>query len=401
MRKKRWRLRRRWPVVLTVVFLLLMAGAAGAYYVSTGRVPSPLVPGLGAVPGRTNILLLGTDARVGEPSQRTDTMILCSIDPASRQVALLSRPRDTRVALPGHGMDKINDADVYGGPDEAMSVVGNLLGVDVNYYVLVNFNGFKDIVDTLGGVTIDVKSDMYHYDPMDGGIYTIDLKKGVQLLDGTKALEFVRFRDDPTGDIARTERQQEFLTALVKKMMSTSSLTKLPALVPEVMRYVHTNLPLPMVLSLARTAADMSNLQVVHQTLPGYFLTVDGVSYWGVNPAQARQVTAAVLNGRTTSQVVLAAPPAVSQVTYPAQGTSGTTVLARGATGAGGQGGVSGGVYGAFGGQTAVQPSGIDSGNAGSVPGQGLQAPGGGRMGVPGARVTISPGPAQAGSGVQ
>ena len=376
-------------MALTVIFLLLMAGTAGAYYVWTGKPPSAFVtgPSSSSPSGRTNVLLMGTDARAGEPSQRTDTMILCSIDPASRQVALLSIPRDTRVDLPGHGLDKINDADVYGGPDEAMAVAGNLLGVDINYYVLADFNGFKDIVDTLGGVTVDVKSNMYHYDPMDGGIYTIDLKKGVQVLDGTKALEFVRFRDDALGDIDRTARQQEFLTALVKKMMQPSSLTKLPALAPEVMRDVHTNLPLAMVVSLARTAAGIDNLQVVRQTLPGYFATIGGISYWVVDPDQARAVAAAVLNGRTTARVVLDTPPGVSEDTYAAPK------------------GVTGSTYGSPPKQGVPPAATPDNGNTGSGPAQGSLAPGGDKglpaagATVPGARVTF--GPSRTGPGVQ
>lgn len=326
-RKRRWRLKRKWPLVLFAVFLLA-AGTLFAYYVSTGQVPNPGVPGLTSAPGRINVLLMGTDARVGDPSGRTDTMILASVDPATDQVALLSVPRDTRVDLPGHAGDKINDADVFGGPQEAMSVVSGLLGVDINYYVLTNFNGFKDIVDTLGGLTIDVKSNMYHYDPMDGGIYTINLKKGVQHLDGVQALEFVRFRDDALGDITRTERQQTFLVTLLKKMLQPSSLPKLPQLAPEIMHNVQTNLPLTKVLTLARLAANLSNLQVAHQTLPGSFLTVNGISYWSVDPNRAKQVAAEVLNGQAPGQVVENTPPVVNQSTYgPSQaaGVAGAT----------------------------------------------------------------------------
>lgn len=328
MRKRhfRWRLNRKWPALL-LALLLLSGGTAGAYYLSTGRSPVAMVTG-GAPTGRINVLLMGTDARQGEPSQRTDTMILVSIDPATKQASLLSIPRDTRIDLPGHPGDKINDADVYGGPQEAMSVVGGLLGVNIQYYVLTNFVGFKDIVDTLGGLTVDVPYDMYHYDPMDGGIYTINLKKGVQHLDGTEALEYVRFRDDPTGDIARTKRQQTFLVALLKKMMQPSSLTKLPTLMGEVWGNVQTNLPLTEVLSLVHLIPDMKGLQVVNQTLPGYFETVDGVSYWGVDPGQAKQVAAQILGGQPTGQVVETPPAGVSQVTYtppPAVGVTAQT----------------------------------------------------------------------------
>jgi LCP family protein required for cell wall assembly len=128
--------------------------------------------------GQLDLLLLGTDAREGEAAGRTDTIILASIDTEKGQVFLLSVPRDTRVNIPGYGWDKINSAFAYGGPEMTTRVVSSLLGVPLRYYVLVDFNGFKRVVDTLGGVTIDVEQDMYHEDPEDNRAYQIDLKKG-------------------------------------------------------------------------------------------------------------------------------------------------------------------------------------------------------------------------------
>jgi len=254
-------------------------------------------------PERLNVLLLGIDARKGETMARTDTLILASVDQKSKQVALLSIPRDTRVNIPGYGMDKINSASVYGGPELTTKVVSQLLGTSIKYYVLVNFSGFKDIVDALGGITYDVEQDM---DKSGEGIH---LKKGVQHLDGDKALQYVRFRDYPLADIERTQHQQKFLMALGREMLQASTIPKLPRLVTEINRYVKTNLPATDLLKLASSASkNMENGNFVAQTLPGRLLDINGGSYWGVDPAEARQVLAKLFKGETETNVVLTTP---------------------------------------------------------------------------------------------
>jgi len=147
------------------------------------------------------VLLLGTDSRPGETVGRTDTIIVARVDTAENRLSLLSIPRDTRVNIPKHGMDKINSANVYGGPTLTARVVSDLIGMPVQYYALTNWESFKEMVDTLGGITIDVEKRMYYYDRADGPEYIIDLQPGVQRLDGRKALQYVRWRNDALGDI--------------------------------------------------------------------------------------------------------------------------------------------------------------------------------------------------------
>lgn len=269
----------------------------------------------GSLPGgvssggkRLNVLLLGIDARQGETMARADTLILASIDQKSKQMTLLSIPRDTRVNIPGYGWDKINSATVFGGPDLTMKVASDLLGIPIKYYVLTNFSGFKDIVDALGGVTLDVEQNMYHWDDEDGGIYEINLKKGVQRLDGDKALQYVRYRDYMMGDIDRTKAQQKFLVALAKEMLQPSTITKLPRLIPEINRYVKTNLNVSDMYTMASAARNLENANIVTQTLPGRPLDIDGGSYWGVDPVEARQMVARLFNGEITTNVVLTTP---------------------------------------------------------------------------------------------
>ncbi|GAB4259910.1 LCP family protein [Thermincola ferriacetica] len=249
---------------------------------------------------RLNVLLLGIDARKGEKDARTDTMILVSIDKETRKIAMLSIPRDTLVDIPGYGKSKINAANQIGGTDLAVDVVENLLGVDIPYYVKTNFEGFKDIVDTLGGVTIDVEKRMYWRD----GKNTINLYKGVQRLDGNKALQYVRFRHDALGDISRTERQQKFLMALADEILQAKTIVKLPKLLPQIFSVVDTNFGFKDIFFLTRVASSLSPDNIVAQTLPGTFYNYKGISYWKADEEKTKLVLADMFKGVTTAAVV-------------------------------------------------------------------------------------------------
>lgn len=229
---------------------------------------------------RTNILILGVDARPGDEHARSDTMILASIDPKLDKVVLISIPRDTRVKVEGTSLDKICAANFVGGPEYAMEAVAGFLQTEIDYFVEMDFNGFKDIIDTLGGVTINVPQRMYKPEE------DIDLYPGEKRLNGREALAFVRYRDYSLGDIQRTSQQQEFLKALAKEVLQPRTLTKLPKLVDQVSDYVTTNLKLGDMLKMASWAPGFDADSIITQTLPGYFYEVyddDGFlmeSYW-------------------------------------------------------------------------------------------------------------------------
>lgn len=315
-RRKKRRLKRKAPFIILCLLLAALFGGGYLWARNYLEQPGPYSPESGGdIPGqRLNVLLLGVDARRGEENNtRTDTIILASVDTKSNRLSLLSIPRDTRVNIPGHGWEKINSANVFGGPKLVMQTVSDLLGIPVKYYVLSNFSGFKDMVDALGGVTIDVERNMYHYDPEDGGAYAIDLKKGVQRLDGEKAIQYVRFRGYENGDIDRTQHQQKFLAALAGEALQPASIPRLPRLIPEIMRYVHTNLGMGDLLVLAKAARGPENMDIVTQTLPGRAININGGSYWGVDPAETRLLVARFLKGETFTNVVLNTPfsPAV------------------------------------------------------------------------------------------
>lgn len=259
-----------------------------------------------------NVLLLGSDARPHEKIGNTDTIMVAQVSP--ERIALLSIPRDTRVEIPGKGMKKINSAARYGGPELTAAVVSDLIGQPVHKYALVRWDGFIRIVDILGGVTVDVPKDMY-YDSADGEKYIIELQKGRQRLNGREALAFARFRHEALGDIDRSGQQLALMKSLVEQAKQPGTLLKLPWLVPQLYKNVETNLDLQEILVLARAGSNLKNVAVVTQTLPGYFLNLNGLSYWGVDPDLARQVARNLFTyGKTTTQVVLEPPLEERQV---------------------------------------------------------------------------------------
>lgn len=279
---------------LTLLFL-------GAYYLM--RTPLDQFKGVSAEPqtrlianpvkrpaDRINVLLIGTDSRPGDSSGNTDVLMLASIDNLHKRIELMSIPRDTRIAYPHGGTGKINQSLNLGGPQLTIQLVENLLQQPVDYYALTHFSGLVNIINTIGGLQVNVKERMY-YNTGDQQWNLINLRPGVQTLDGTEALGFVRFRHDALGDIGRTERQQEFLAALSNKLLRPDTVSKLPTLVRQFWSTIDTNMSALEVSDIAAKARSFQNYQVIHETIPGSFHNPDpqianDQSYWEVNPEQ-------------------------------------------------------------------------------------------------------------------
>ncbi|HEX3012073.1 MAG TPA: LCP family protein, partial [Syntrophomonadaceae bacterium] len=246
-----------------------------------------------------NILFMGIDARDTKSNSRSDTMIVASINTKTKKVVLVSVPRDTRVkTLTGRSV-KINSINYTGGPEAACKEVSKLLDLSIDHYVVTNFYGFGKIVNTLGGVHIDVDSDMYHADPVNPEL-AINISKGYQYLNGKEALAYVRYRGGPTADIGRTQRQQKFIKALAKEMFKPATIVKLPKLIPEIEENVHTNIPVSDMLYLAKMAKDFDKPNsIIAQTLPGYPYTEpsSGASYWEVDKEAAHGIVAKLFKG--------------------------------------------------------------------------------------------------------
>lgn len=229
---------------------------------------------------RVNIMLMGVDER-NKDVGRSDTLMVASLDSAQDTVSLLSIPRDTRVKIKRHGYDKINAAYAYGGEELSQSTVESLLGIDINHYVIVNTHSFVDLIDALGGIDIEVEDRMQYEDPWDddGGLI-IDLKPGMQHMDGKTAVTYVRYRD-AEGDAGRVRRQQRFMRACLDKLTDPSIVMKLPDVLNEARKVVKTDLSIGEMIEIAQTLkiADESEDGLKTGIVPGRWLYINGVSY--------------------------------------------------------------------------------------------------------------------------
>ncbi|NHN34234.1 hypothetical protein G9U52_31000 [Paenibacillus sp. S3N08] len=238
---------------------------------------------------RVNLLILGGDSRGLKQNEvpRSDSLIVASIDPVTKKAHLFSIMRDTYVKIPGYGEDRINAAYALGGPNLTMKTVGDLLGIPIQYYVYTDFKGFIALVDAIDGIEMDVEKDMKYSDSEDGPEYDINLKKGLQHLNGTTALQYVRFRHDAMSDFSRTERQRNFIQAVVKKMQSTSSLLKLPWILSSIDPYIETNLSTTDMIKLGSLGYEAKTEGMTSQQIPPFELLqekkVGGADVIGVN----------------------------------------------------------------------------------------------------------------------
>ncbi len=221
-------------------------------------------------PTGMNLVLLGADSS-GDASARSDTIMLIHVDPEEDFLSILSVPRDLRVNVPGHGAQKMNAAYTFGGAALVIRTVQDELGVDLDHYVEVDFNAFKEITDALGGVYVDVDR---RYD--DG---KIQLDPGYQLLDGLNALRFVRTRHDTNIDFGRMQRQQRFISALREQAMGWNLPLKLPTLIKSLFGNVTSDLSANEFIKLAYWAVGLGGDRMKMASMPAGVGTVDGISY--------------------------------------------------------------------------------------------------------------------------
>ena len=227
--------------------------------------------------GRFNILLMGEDDVEG--SRRSDTILFITIDIDDKNMRVISLPRDTRVLIPHHGVQKLNHAFAYGGPDLVRATVEKYLGQQILYYVLVDYDSFPEFVDMLGGVEIDVQKRMRYIDR--AGKLDINIKAGPQVLDGKTALHYVRFRKDALGDIGRIQRQQQFIKALIKKAYDPRVIIKFPELAAQAMKIFKTDMSPTLAVQLAGFVQnELGRERIFVSMLPGEPVMIDRLSYW-------------------------------------------------------------------------------------------------------------------------
>ncbi len=234
--------------------------------------------------GAKNYLFLGVDERgdVKNFKGRTDTIMILHIAPWGKKDLLISIPRDTKVNLPDHGTNKINAAYVYGGEEMLVNEIYELTGIPITKTMLVNFEGFKSVVDALGGVYITVDEPMH--DPLSGS----DFEPGTHLMDGEQALAFARDRKSAMGDFDRVDRQKYLINEIFKQKFNVSIIGKAPQLLNILDEDTKSDFSTIDFITLG-TILFFSNKDFERITIPGKTATIDGISYVVVDAAQVKE----------------------------------------------------------------------------------------------------------------
>jgi LCP family protein required for cell wall assembly len=263
-----------------------------------GMVPIPTIPDGQALPtaiptseilansDRVNILVMGIDRRPGEPFiSRTDTMMLMSIDTELLTASILSIPRDLYVIIPGIGRDRINTAFVYGsagnnpagGAELAKQTVEYNLGVPVHHYVMVDFNAVTQGIDAIGGIDVNVPTEIYDptFPNMDYGYDPLYVAAGLQHFDGSTALKYARTRHQD-NDFNRARRQQQVVMATRDKVLGLGigeMIDQAPTLFQQLSQSFRTDLSLNDVVGLGRAASEIPNENIRNEVIDHNYVT--------------------------------------------------------------------------------------------------------------------------------
>ncbi len=279
--------------------------------------------------GKVNALVVGVDST----ASLTDTIMVVSYDLDNNSINVLSIPRDTRMYV-GSRYQKINTAysiskgGKKNGINGTIDAVTRLTGIPINYYAEFSFDAFRETIDALGGVYVDVPQNMKYTDPAQD-LY-INLQKGYQLLDGEKAEQFVRFRRYPMGDIDRVAAQQTFIKAVAEQKLNASIIPRLPELFKALQKNLKTNITASVVARYVSNLSDLTGDSVHMHALPGESNSTDyGASYWIADMSQlkmlieqtfgydASKITIHSADGKSISKDVKIASPTPSETPKP------------------------------------------------------------------------------------
>jgi len=216
------------------------------------------------------ILLVGADKRTGWETGRADTIMILRMDVKNKALHLLSVPRDSRVKIRGRGMDKVNHSLAYGGAPLLIDTVEDYTGVEINYYMQVDFEGFSEMIDAVDGVYFNVDESWGNWARIPQERY------GYHKRDGREALALLRLRDYPDGDFTRIKHQQQFMREALKQ--AEYSYTDIPKLASLAASHTKTNIEMGEMLSMGRALIG-NDFKLQTATIPGKAGTRGGISY--------------------------------------------------------------------------------------------------------------------------
>jgi polyisoprenyl-teichoic acid--peptidoglycan teichoic acid transferase len=318
---------RRIGLAVLVLFVLLVAWTVASYLAfrsgmqeANERLPRTVEASLAAQEGMlasnpSLIMLLGTDgdrSAARQDFRRSDSILLVRTDPARNRLAYLSIPRDLRVDIPGHGTNKINAAFQLGGPALTMRTVRALTGLQPNHVVLVDFDAFKEVIDALGGVTIDVPKPILsnRFDcpyPTEARCQEWQgwrFAKGEQEMSGKRALIYSRVRenrlDAAENDLTRGERQQAVVEAMTDQIVSLKTFVRLPFIGDDLVKPLTTDLSAGQLLQLGWARFRANDGRSLHCRLGGEPQTIGGESV--LVATEENTATIAMFTGRSAAQ---------------------------------------------------------------------------------------------------
>ena len=295
---KRVKKKRKRPILRRLLFLALLlflcvGGYIGYVFYQTFAAANESYDDLGREKSRlrdyavsisndpVSILLLGVENySSGGKGGRSDTLMVATFNPEDQKMKLLSIPRDTRVEIPGKGLNKINHSFSKGGKELTVETVEDFLNIPIDYYATVNFDGLKNIVDIVGGVTVDVPFD-FTQNSDDPKAEKLEFFEGPMKLDGRYALAYARMRlQDPENDIGRNERQQQVVKAIIDKIASAGTLLKVDKLTNEVGKNVETNMRVTELLGFYQKYSGFNTENIETVKLEGVGEYINGTAYW-------------------------------------------------------------------------------------------------------------------------
>lgn len=253
------------------------------------RLPSP-------ESGRNfNFMIIGNDARRGEFS-RSDALLVGAYNFERNEALIFSIPRDTYVEIPGYGYDKINHAYAFGGASLLAETIEDYLGLPIEKYASLNFNGFIQLVDLVGGVPMNVEKDLIYHNHSNTSEYPINIKQGYQTLNGKDALGYARFRKDAEGDFGRNKRQQELIEGLTGQMINANLVGRIPDMIDILGYNLKTNFTIDEMTSYIIDITRKGNLSLEFDSLSGKGTKINGIYYYIIGESEIKRFREEIIN---------------------------------------------------------------------------------------------------------
>ena len=236
------------------------------------------------------LLIAGIENEENEKNGRSDVLLVATVNPKTKKISMLSIPRDTRIYIPDLGYkDKINHAYAFGGINYTINTVEEFLDIPIDYYISTNFQGFQDIVDTVGGVEVDVPFTFKAQ--LTESLKWKTFTEGPMELNGNEALAYVRMRKtDPEGDKGRNYRQQQVIKAVIDEATSLSNITKIDDMIKDVGNNVKTNIPSSEYFSFIKLYQNLKSSPIENLQLKGVDERINGGSYFLLDEESLEEV---------------------------------------------------------------------------------------------------------------